>query len=222
MIEAIIFDLDGTLVDSNESHVAAWDRAFRHFGKEFSLDQLRKQIGKGSDQYLPEFLNEQELQTLGRKIDKYRSELYKQEYLPSVGPFPKARELLERVKRDGKRIALASSSKKEDVHVCIEIAGIEDLIDVEVTADDAEKSKPAPDIFEATLHKLDDPPPSAVLVIGDTPYDVKAAERVGVATIALLCGGFSKDNLRAAGAIAIYRDPAVLLEHYEESPIAAG
>lgn len=124
MIEVIIFDLDGTLVDSNEAHVAALDRAFRHFGKEFSLD-------------------------------------------------------------------------------------------------DAEKSKPAPDIFEATLHKLDDPPPSTVLTVGDTPYDAKAAKKVGVATIALLCGGFTQEELRAAGAVAIYRDPADLLEHYEDSPLVA-
>ena len=94
-IKAIIFDLDGTLVDSNELHVESWERAFRHFGKRFSLDELRQQIGKGSDQYLPEFLTEEEIKRFGKELDEYRSELFTKEYLPRVKPFPKVRELFE-------------------------------------------------------------------------------------------------------------------------------
>jgi HAD superfamily hydrolase (TIGR01509 family) len=219
MIQAVIFDVDGTLIDSNEAHVAAWDRAFRHFGKQFPIEKLRQNIGKGADQYLPEFLNPEELRTMGDKIDKYRSEIFKKEYRAFLKPFPKVRELLERVRQDGKRIALASSGKKEDLREMKKLARIEDLIDCEVTADDADKSKPAPDIFAATLHKLGDPPPIEVIAVGDTPYDVEAAKKVGIATIGLLCGGFSDSELRGTGAIAIYRDPADLLEHYPASPI---
>lgn len=221
MINAVIFDIDGTIVDSNELHVAAWDRAFRHFGKQFPHPQLRKQIGKGADQYLPEFLNEEELRELGKKIDAYRSELYKKEYLPQVRPFPKVRELFQRVRQDGKKIALASSGKKQELEVYLKIAQIEDLVDSATTADDADQSKPAPDIFAAALAKLDHPPAGTVVAVGDTPYDAEAAKKVGIATVGLLCGGFAEAELRKAGMIAIYRDPADLLEHYDSSPLAA-
>jgi HAD superfamily hydrolase (TIGR01549 family) len=220
MIHAVIFDLDGTLVDSNELHVESWDRAFRHFGKRFSLEELRRHIGKGSDQYLPEFLNEEEMKRFGKELDEYRSELFTKEYLPRVKPFPKVRELFERIKRDGKRIALATSSKESESKIYKKLLQIEDLVDAETNAADAEKTKPCPDIFEAALHKLDDPLPNEVIVVGDTRYDVEAALKIGLKTIGLLCGGSAEKTLREAGAIAIYRDPADLLEHYDESPIA--
>jgi beta-phosphoglucomutase-like phosphatase (HAD superfamily) len=149
MIQAVIFDLDGTIVDSNEAHVLAWDRAFRHFGKKFPMDQLRKHIGKGADQYLPEFLSPEELRTIGKKIERCHSEVFKEEYLPQVRPFPKVRELFERIKRDGKRIALATSGKKEELRIYKKIAQIEDLTDSEITADDAGKSKPEQSRFFA-------------------------------------------------------------------------
>ena len=221
MIEAVIFDLDGTLVDSNELHVASWERAFRRFGKRFSLEALRRQIGKGSDQYLPEFLNEDEMKQFGKELDDYRSDLFTKEYLPRVKPFPEVRELFERIKRDGKRIALATSSKKSESKIYKKLLHIEDLTDVETNAADAEKTKPCPDIFEAALQKLDDPPPNEVIVVGDTPYDVEAALKLDLKTIGLLCGGRPEKTLRAAGAIAIYRDPADLLAEYDTSPLAS-
>lgn len=220
MIQAVIFDLDGTLVDSNELHVASWECAFLHFGKRFSLEQLRRQIGKGSDQYLPEFLNEEEMKRFGKELDEYRSGLFTKEYLPRVKPFPKVRELLERIKRDDKRIALATSSKSSESKIYKKLLHIEDLVDAETNADDAEKSKPCPDIFEAALRKLDNPWPNESLVVGDTRFDVEAALKVGLKTIGLLCGGSSAETLQSAGAIAIYRDPADLLDQYESSPIA--
>jgi HAD superfamily hydrolase (TIGR01549 family) len=219
MIQAVIFDLDGTLVDSNELHVASWDRSFRHFGKRFSLEALRRQIGKGSDQYLPEFLNEEEMKRFGEELDEYRSELFTKEYLARVKPFPKVRELFERIKGNGKRIALATSSKKSESKIYKKLLRIEDLVDAETNADDAEKSKPCPDIFVVALQKLNDPPDN-VIVVGDTPYDVEAAKKIGLKTIGLLCGGASERTLRETGAIAIYRDPADLLERYADSPIA--
>jgi len=219
MITAVIFDVDGTLIDSNDAHVAAWDRAFRHFGKEFPMEKLRANIGKGADQYLPEFLNEEEMGEIGEKIDQYRSNLFKEEYRPHLRPFPKVRELFERIKRDGKRIALATSGKKSDLKVMKEIARIADLVDGEVTADDADESKPAPDIFEATLAKLGPLPPGNVIAVGDTPYDAEAAKKAGVATIGVVCGGFSEDELRRAGAIEVYKDVADCLARYDASPL---
>src|SRR2546423_14273717 len=120
MLLAFIFDIDGTLVDSNEFHVESWDRAFRHFGKQFSKEELRTQIGKGSDQYIPEFLSPEEIERFGKQLDEYRSELFKKEYLPRVRPFPKVRELLQRIHDDDKKIVLASSGKKDDTAYYIE------------------------------------------------------------------------------------------------------
>ena len=115
MIRGAIFDLDGTLVDSNEFHVLAWQETFRHFGKEIPLERLREQIGKGGDQYLPVFLTEREMREIGEEADKFRGEVFKKKYLPQVKPFPKVRELFEKLRADGKKIALASSGKEAEV-----------------------------------------------------------------------------------------------------------
>src|SRR5256885_8893517 len=134
---AFIFDIDGTLVDSNELHVDAWDRSFCHFGKQFSREALRAQIGKGSDQYLPEFLTPEEIDHFGKQLDEYRSEVFRKEYLPSVRPFPKVRELFQRIHDEKRPIILASSGKKEDTKYYIEdLLSIEDLITGYTCADD--------------------------------------------------------------------------------------
>jgi HAD superfamily hydrolase (TIGR01509 family) len=219
MITAVIFDLDGTLVDSNELHVRAWDRAFRHFGRIFTPEALRQQIGKGADQYMPAFLTPEEIKTFGKELEKYRSELFKEEYLPRVRPFPKVRELLSRVKEDGRKIALATSGKKQELLVYKRIAHIEDLIDCEMTADDADRSKPAPDLFASSLPKLGDLEAKNVIAVGDTPYDAEAAGKVGIKTVGLLCGGFNEAALRGGGVVEIYRDPGDLLQHYTTSAL---
>jgi HAD superfamily hydrolase (TIGR01509 family) len=211
---AFIFDIDGTLVDSNELHVDSWDRAFRHFGKEFPREKLRAQIGKGSDQYLPEFLTPEEIDRFGKDLDDYRSDLFKKEYLPKVRPFPKVRELFQRIRDDDKRIVLASSGKKADTKYYIDLLKIEDLIEGYTSGDDAENSKPAPDIFAASLKKLGGISPADALTVGDTRFDIEAASKAGLKTIAFVCGGTSESVLREAGAIAIYNDPADFLAHY--------
>ena len=213
-LRAFIFDVDGTLVDSNEFHVESWDRAFRHFGKQFSREQLRAQIGKGSDQYLPEFLSAKEIERFGKELDEYRSDLFKKEYLPRVKPFPKVRELFERIRDDKKRIVLASSGKKADTKHYIKLLKIDNLIEGYTSADDADRSKPAPDLFSAALEKLSVSPNEAITV-GDTRFDIEAAAKAGLSTVAVTCGGPSEAVLREAGAIAIYRDPADLLTHYD-------
>ena len=216
-ILAFIFDIDGTLVDSNELHVDSWDRAFRRFGKHFSREQLRAQIGKGSDQYLPEFLTPEEIKRFGKELDEYRSELFKKEYLPRVRPFPKVRELFERIHKDKKDIVLASSGKKPDTEYYVELLKIGDFISGCVSGDDADRSKPAPDIFAASLEKLSDIASAEAVTVGDTRFDIEAAGKAGLKTIAFLCGGTAESVLCEAGAIAIYRDPADLLEHYQQS-----
>ena len=220
MLKAIIFDIDGTLVDSVDLHARAWQEAFRKFGREVEFERVRHQIGKGGDQLMPVFFSEAELERFGEELEKYRGELFKREYLSQVRAFPQVRELFERIRRDGTRIALASSAKKEELKTYKEIARITDLVEEETSADDADKSKPHPDIFEAALDVLGDVSADEALVIGDTPYDAEAAGKINLRTIGVLCGGFPEAELRAAGCTNIYRDPADLLARYDASPLA--
>lgn len=220
MISAVIFDLDGTVVDSNELHVDAWREAFLHYGKDFPPERLLHQIGKGGDKYMPEFLTEAELREFGAELEQFRADLFKRDYLERVKPFPRVRELFERVRSDGKRIALASSGNENDVAHYVKVAAIGELIESRTTKSDVEHSKPSPDVFTSALNLLHLAPQDAI-VIGDTPYDVVAAKKIGLPTIGLLCGGFSEDELRASGAVAIFRDPADLLEGYSRSPLSS-
>ena len=216
MIKAVIFDIDGTLVDSVDLHAQAWKEAFKHFGKDIPYQQIRHQIGKGGDQLMPVFFTHEELDEFGKSMEKFRSDLFRREFLPRVRPFPKVRELFQRIKEDGKKISLASSAKDEEIDFYKELLGIEDLVEAKASADDAEKSKPHPDIFQAALERLDVGPADAI-VVGDTPYDADAAGRLRIKTVGVRCGGFPEAELLAAGCIAIYDDPADLLARYEES-----
>src|SRR5438132_5809065 len=155
MIKAVIFDIDGTLVDSVDLHAQTWKEAFKHFGKDIPYQQIRHQIGKGGDQLIPVFFTHEELDEFGKSMEKFCSDLFRREFLPRVRPFPKVRELFQRIKEDGKKIALASSANEEQIDFYKELLRIEDLVEAEASADDAEKSKPHPDIFQAALRRLD-------------------------------------------------------------------
>ena len=220
MIKAAIFDIDGTLVDSVDLHAQAWKEAFKNFGKDIPYQQIRHQIGKGGDQLMPVFFTRDELEEFGERMEKFRGELFKREFMSRVRPFPKVRELFQRIKGEGKEIALASSAKAEEIEFYKKIAHIEDLVEEEASSDDAERSKPHPDIFRAALEKLG-LAPSEVSAVGDTPYDAEAAGKLKIKTIGVLCGGFPEAELRSAGGIAIYEDPADLLARYDASPLAA-
>jgi HAD superfamily hydrolase (TIGR01549 family) len=218
-IEAILFDIDGTLVDSVDFHAEAWQRAFAHFGKQIPFRDVRQQIGKGGDQLMPVFLSKEQLGRFGEDLEKYRGDLYKREYLPRVQAFPGVRPLFERLMRDGVRIGLASSAHGDELQEYKRIANIDDLVRAETSADDADRSKPHPDIFVAALETVGNPPPATVLVVGDTPYDAEAAVKAGLGTIGVRCGGFPDAQLRGAGCIALYDDPQDLLAAYTDSPI---
>ena len=216
--KGVIFDVDGTLLDSVDLHAEAWRQALLHFGCAVSFADVRKQIGKGGDQLMPVFLPKDVVEQRGREIEQYRSELFKRDFLPKVRPFPKVRDLFERIQADGYKVALASSAKKEELETYKKLAGIEDLLDAETSSDDAEKSKPHPDIFLAALDHAGLKPGDAIIV-GDSPYDAEAARRAGVRIVGVLCGGFPEEWLRSAGCESIFRDPADLLERYAESPL---
>lgn len=219
MIKIVIFDIDGTLIDSVDLHAQAWQETFKHFGREVEFTEVRHQIGKGADQLLPVFFSAKELARSGKEMEAYRSDLFKRNYLPYVRPLPQVRELLERLLSEGKRILLASSAQGEEIETYKDIANIADLIEAETSSDDAERSKPHPDIFAAALQKAGNPAPSEVIVIGDTPYDTQAAAKLELPMIGLLSGGFPEMELRGAGCVAIYQDPADLLAHYNHSPL---
>jgi len=216
MITAFIFDIDGTLIDSNDFHAEAWQKALAEKGFEIPFEKLRPQIGKGADTLLPEFLSKAEVEKYEDELGERRAEIFKEKYLDRVKSFPKVRELFERIKADNIKIALASSANEDEVEAYKKIANIEDLVEKTTSADDAKASKPEPDIFQAALKLLGNPKPETVLVVGDTPYDAEAATKANLKTIGVLCGGFPKTDLEEAGCIAIYENPANLLANYEE------
>ncbi|KQT84703.1 HAD family hydrolase [Methylobacterium sp. Leaf465] len=219
-VRAVIFDIDGTLLDSVDLHAQAWVDAFAHFGVTVSHDQVRSQIGKGGDQLLPVFLDGERVEREGKTIEAYRSDLFKRDYLSKVKPFPGVRALFEHLKAQDLTLALASSGKAKEVEHYQTLMGVEDLTDVVVSSDDVERSKPFPDIFEAALTKLAPITAAQAVVIGDTPYDAEAAGKAGLPTIGVLCGGFPEADLSASGCIALYKDPQDLLDGYAASPLA--
>ena len=220
MPKAAIFDIDGTLVDSVDLHARAWQEALVEFGHDVTFEQARRQIGKGGDQLIPVFLSETEQKEHGDELEEWRGKLFKSKYLPMVRPFSAVPELLGRVRAAGLKIAAASSAKKSELEVYLEVARITDLIDVAVSSEDAEHSKPAPDIFLITLKKLGIDGSEAV-AIGDTPYDAEAAGKALIPTIGLLCGGSAEVDLRKSGCVAVYPGPGALLACFSASPLCA-
>ncbi|MGU3403667.1 HAD family hydrolase [Methylobacterium brachiatum] len=219
-MRAVIFDIDGTLLDSVDLHAQAWVEAFAHFGVETDAAKVRSQIGKGGDELMPVFLPPERIEREGKEIESYRSDLFKRKYLPEVRPFPAVRPLFERIRAAGLKIALASSGKGPEVERYQEILGIADLVAVVTSSDDADRSKPHPDIFEAAAQKLEGFGKDEMIVIGDTPYDAQAASKAGLRTIGVLCGGFPEADLSGAGCVAIYRDPQDLLDGFDRSLLA--
>ena len=209
MPKAAIFDVDGTLLDSVDLHALAWHEAMVEFGHDVSFEQARSQIGKGGDKLIPHFLTADARRDHGKEMEEWRGERFKTAYLPLVRPFSAVPDLLRRVRDAGLRVAIASSAKKDELDKYLDIARIADLVDVKTSSDDAEESKPAPDIFEVVLRKLGIAGVDAV-AIGDTPYDALAAGKAGIATIGVLCGGFTEASLREAGCAGVYPGPAAL------------
>jgi HAD superfamily hydrolase (TIGR01549 family) len=214
--KAAIFDLDGTLLDSVDLHAMAWHEAMLKFGHDVSFEQIRSQIGKGGDKLIPVFLSEDEQRRFGKELEDWRGQRFKNEYLALVRPFSAVPNLLRRVRDAGLRNAVASSAKKDELEQYLDIAGIADLVDIATSSDDAEESKPAPDIFKIALKKLKIQGAEAV-AIGDTPYDAAAAGKAEISTIGVLCGGFTEDTLRQAGCVEVYPGPAALLARFEGS-----
>lgn len=215
MPSAILFDIDGTLVDSNNFHVLAWAEAFHGAGHDFRLSDLHAHIGKGADNYVRALLpdvSEEQAKALGDAHGK----LFKQHYFDRLKPFPRARDLLVRCKEAGLTVVLASSASQEELDHHLDVLEARGLVDGCTCADDVGRSKPCPDIFEAAAAKAQVPPADA-LVVGDTPFDMEAAARTTIAAVAVRSGLFPDQAL--SGAIAIYDDVAALLADFDNSPL---
>jgi HAD superfamily hydrolase (TIGR01509 family) len=212
MIRAVLFDIDGTLIDSNDLHVAAWVQAFAEAGHPVEAPAVHRQIGKGGDNLVPTLapgLSDTEQAALAQGHGR----LYKQLFVDRARPFPHAADLLRRTRDEGRRVVLASSASADELDHYVALMGVADLVDARTSIDDVETSKPAPDIFATALEKLGVAPDEA-LAIGDTPYDIESAGKSGIATVAVLSGGFAADAL--ADAAAVYLDAAELLRRFPD------
>lgn len=219
MPDAIIFDIDGTLIDSVDAHTKSWVTTFNHFGHTVEFEQIRQQIGKGGEFIIEDVLSPEDVEAKGKEIRNWRSQYYYDHFLKEVQPFPKVKELFQRVHDDGLLIVLATSAQPESAEHYIELLGVSNLIEGATTTGDVEKAKPQPDVFEAALAKLEGISAEQVIVVGDSPYDAEAAAKASLRTVGVLTGGFSEERLKSAGCIAIYKDPADLLARYTESPL---
>lgn len=216
MIYNVLFDLDGTLIDSNDAHAESWVKAFKEFKMDYPFEQIRPLIGMGSDQLLPRLTGLAPEDPLCEKLSKKRGEIFQSQYLKSLKPFPGARALVEKILVSDLKIAIASSASKEDLKGILKQIGITDLIQHSTSSDDADKSKPSPDIITAALETIKASPQETVM-IGDTPYDIQAAAKAGVMTLAFTCGGWGPENL--SDAIAVYEGPWDLLQSFESSAL---
>ncbi|HEX3621946.1 MAG TPA: HAD family hydrolase [Acidimicrobiales bacterium] len=211
---AVLFDIDGTLIDSNWFHTVSWWRALQDGGEDIAMSQIHPLIGMGSDKLLGTLLGEER-----ESLSDAHSEYY-EPYKELLHPFPRAAELLGEVSKRGAKVVLATSSKEKDLQELLDAIGAEDgVIDEIVHGDMVEASKPAPDIFAVALERvgLD---PGQTIVVGDTGWDVEAAAKVGVDVVAVLTGGWTRADLEEKGAVAVYDDVADLLDHLDDSPLA--
>jgi len=215
-VRAMILDLDGTLLCSNDAHAKAFVEAGLEMGVHVDFDVIRALIGKGGDKLIPEAFGFSSESESGQRLSRRKKEIFTTRYLEHLAPTPGARDLLLRLREEGIRRVLATSSGETLMNRLLEQAGVEDLIEEATSAGEVRASKPDPDIVRLALDKVK-LPAAQVIMLGDTPFDVAAATRGGIRLIALRTGGWGDRALR--GAAAIYDDPADLLEHYATSPL---
>lgn len=214
MLNGVIFDVDGTLVDSNDAHAQSWVDTFREAGYDVPFKKVRPLIGMGGDKLLPKTIGVSSDSDEGKKLGELRGKIFRSNYLPHLRPLPGARDLVLRVKRDGLKAIVATSAKDDDLKGLLKAAQVDDLMEEKATASDAKRSKPDPDIVQAAIDESGFSRDNLVM-IGDTPYDIEAAGRAGVRSIGFLSGGWTREALK--GAAEIYDGPADLLAHYDTS-----
>ena len=212
-LTGVLLDIDGTLIDSNDANTRTWMEALLAHGIEVNYLKLREGVGMGGDNFLPKIAHLESDSPQGKAVSETRGAILKSKYLPTLRAFPQVKELLTRLHDDGLQLVVATSAKSDEAEALLKLTGAADLIDTIATTEDAEHSKPAPDIIQAALKKSG-LAADAVVMLGDTPYDVQSARKAHVGILGVRCGGWAAPDLK--GAQAVYNDPADLLAHYEE------
>lgn len=220
-VHGVVLDVDGTLIDSNDAHAHAWVEAMRSEGYEVPFDKVRPLIGMGGDKVLPATLDIQKDRDVGKRISERRKRIFKEKYLSQVHPFPATLPLLQRMRQQGLKLVIATSAEPDELQELLRKIDehASELFENETTAKESSKSKPDADVIQVAMQRIQ-LPPQELLMLGDTAYDIEAAARVQIKTVALRCGGWSDNDLK--DAIAIYNDPADLLHHFESSPFVRG
>ena len=205
----VVLDIDGTLVDTNYQHAIAWHRALRDHGYAVQLWEIHRHIGMGGDQLVAALIGEEGERCDGDAIRDAEGEAYG-ELIGEVQAMNGSTELLRELREDGARAILASSAKAEEVEHYVDLLDARDLVEGWTTAADVERTKPHPDLVQAALEKVGNDGPA--VMVGDSTWDVKAAEAAGIPTLAVLTGGFAEAELREAGAVEVVRSIAELCE----------
>lgn len=208
-IRGVIFDVDGTLIDSNPSHIQAWLKAFEEFDQKVDPEEIRRSIGMGGDKIIPMQTPWTDEEPEGKALAKRRGEIFKELYLPKLNAFRGARELVRKLHEQGLKLAVASSAQPEELDPLLHIVGIHEFLSEKTSSGDAEESKPDPDIVAVALERLG-LKPEEVIMVGDTPYDLSAARKLTIRPLAFLSGGWSREELGEAEWI--FEGAAQLLE----------
>jgi HAD superfamily hydrolase (TIGR01509 family) len=216
MARATLLDVDGTLIDSNYHHALAWYRAFRRSGIVLPLWRIHRHVGMGGDQLLPALVGERMEEERGEEIGSARDEEYGK-LIGEVAPLEGARELIADLKQRGLTVVLASSAPQDEIDHYLELLDARKLADAWTTDDDVEATKPEPDLVRAALEKAGT---GDAVMVGDTPWDVEAARKAGIETICVITGGFSEQELRDAGAVAVFESAEELRRRLDETPLA--
>ncbi|CAF0908529.1 unnamed protein product [Adineta steineri] len=217
-LDAVIFDVDGTLIDTVDYHAKSWQDALEYYNIKSNLADVRMQIGKAADQLLPMFATEEQIRKYSKDISARKAKVFEETYLEKVKPFPGVRELFELIKKRNIPIALASSAKTDELELYKNIANVSDLVDFQTSSNskDVKRSKPYPDIFLAALKLLKNPSTDRVIVVGDTPWDAQAAVAAKLRIAGVLCGGVDEKILRESGCSWIYKDIIDLTKNYDK------
>lgn len=215
---AVLFDIDGTLVDSNYLHIDAWDRAFVEAGHPVDVWRIHRAIGMDSGKLLERLLGE-DAEAVGDTVKQAHARNYS-ETTDRLRAFASARELLSELSRRGHRVVLATSAPQEELDALLAVLDVPDAVDAVTSGEDVEAAKPEPDLVNVAVERAQVTPERALLV-GDSVWDIYSASRAGVRSVGVRSGGYSSEELLAAGAVAVYDDVADLLAHLEESPIVA-
>jgi phosphoglycolate phosphatase-like HAD superfamily hydrolase len=212
-MQGVLLDIDGTLVDSNDAHAHAWAQGLAENGYAVKFETVRPLIGMGGDKLLPKVCGLSADSPEGKRVNQRREEIFTKDYVPHLRPCRGAKKLLDLFANRGFRQVAASSAKKAELEMLLRICGADQVVSAITSSDDAEHTKPDPDILHAALEKIG-LPPLQVAMLGDTPYDIEASRRAGIRVVALRCGGWKDADLAAD---AIYDDPADLATHFDDS-----